>query len=99
MILYVSLFGDILSALTWGEGAQVGRRDPPDKISQIYLTSHCCEDKENILFERVQGLEEDNFDVKTLSSISINVLTLLSGSHCSLGAEVTTCFSTDKNWK
>ena len=50
-------------------------------------------------FERVQGLEEDNFDVKTLSSISINVLTLLSGSHCSLGAEVTTCFSTKKNWK
>ena len=99
MILYVSLFGDILSALTWGEGAQVGRRDP-DKISQIYLTSHCCEDKENILFERVQGLEEDNFDVKTLSSISINVLTLLSGSHCSLGAEVTTCFSTAvKIWK
>ena len=47
-------------------------------------------------FERVQGLEEDNFDVKTLSSISINVLTLLSGSHCSLGAEVTTCFSTKK---
>ena len=49
--------------------------------------------------ERVQGLEEDNFDVKTLSSISINVLTLLSGSHCSLGAEVTTCFSAKKNWK